>query len=309
MRISACSGREDVHPRRLGRQGQAADLTVRTAGCTHDGPHAVDLQPAAGQHHGVTAAYAGMHARPVRQLTQPAGRRPNVDLDLGRFGRGVEQHAVAGHVDDLTYLQRRRGYRLAGHEQPPGVVDVGQPYQLAAGQPGRYPVSHCKRRICFLGKDFGGHAGGRVDGQQPHLGLRTVLDGDQRAVLVPADGHQVLERVAVPHHLGRGTGQAHDVQRHLGIGPAGERVAQLSRWFPLGTRIGQVGDRQRGVVDPRDQQRRAVRCPPEPVLPVEGLCRDVLGQPVADVGPRVAASTTRSLPPSTSMRRREPSLT
>ena len=96
---------------------------------------------------------------------------------------------------------------------------------------------------------------------------------------------QVLVAVGVPGDVDAGRRRARRRRARPGVRRAGGGVGDDRR---LAVGVGRVGDvpaAHRGVVDPRDQQRPAVRRPPVPAHPVHLLGRDEVGEAVGDGAP------------------------
>ena len=128
-------------------------------------------------------------------------------------------------------------------------------------------------------------AGGPVGGQDLHPALVAALHHDQRiraAPVVPAHGHEIGERRPVPLHRSAPARQVGQHQRHVGVGRARRRIGDLHRAPPGIGRVGDVPALDRRLVDPRDEQRGAVRRPPVTPGPVHLLGGDEFGQPVGD---------------------------
>ena len=223
-----------------------------------------------------------VHPRLRRETAQPVGRGPGPQRDGDRVVRGAEQHRVVVDVEHGADLQRRRRDGLAVDQQAACVAVVGDPQQGAGRGAGRHSGDDLDPvRVRVLVHEGRG-PGRRVDPQHPQRALVAGLHDDEQLVGGPHHVRQVLVPDGVPGHVDPGPVEPDHDERDPCVGGARGRIGD-DRRLPVG--IGGVRDvpaAHRGVVDPRDQQRPAVRRPPVPPHPAHLLGRDEVGEPVGD---------------------------
>ena len=118
---------------------------------------------------------------------------------------------------------------------------------------------------------------GRVDLQDHRALLVACLDEQRESGAAPLDRREVGEEVAVPVDGGPGTVEAEQVQRDIGIGRAGGRVADRSGGCGGLCGVGDHPPVDGCFVDPTGGDRGAVGAPPVPAGAPHLLCGDEVG--------------------------------
>ena len=230
---------------------------------------------------------------PARQLSCRPGsvvsrRNPSARLHVhacASVGSSDAVNSTVSCVDaaHLMDLQTRWCDGFGADDQAPGVVVVDGPDELARARARRY-AGHDDQpvRVGVLAQHRG-VAGGHVDGQHAHHGLRPVLHHDQQPVLVPDGGDQVLERGAVPPDLDPPARPVDQPQAHVGVGGAGHRVLGGDGFAGGFVGIEQVPGLHGRVVDAGGRDARPVGRPPVAAHAAHRLRRDVLRQAPGDL--------------------------
>ena len=275
-------GDPGLQPGRLGVRG---DHALGTGGRANGRERAVGVERLPRDDERSAGQPTAVHPRLRRETAQPVGRGPGPQRDGDRIVRGAEQHRVVVDVEHGADLQRRRRDRLAVDQQAACVAVVGDPQQGAGRGAGRHSGDDLDPvRVRVLVHE-GRRSGRRVDPQHPQGALVAGLHDDEQLVGGPHHVRQVLVPDGVPGHVDPGPVEPDDDERDPCVGGARGRIGD-DRRLPVG--IGGVRDvpaAHRGVVDPRDQQRPAVRRPPVPPHPAHLLGRDEVGEPVGDGAP------------------------
>ncbi len=226
---------------------------------------------------------------------------PEADLGWVVPGRG-EQHGVpvgAEHVADLQGgWGDGGGARLVfcrgAQQQAACPVGVGGPGDPPVAGPGGHPGHDVQPPRVGVLADQCGLPAGRVGLEQAHPALVPALHHEQRpgrvSLSCPAHCGQIGEHGPVPAHLGLAAVQPGEQQRHVGVGGARGRVADVRRRAVRAGRVGDVPALHRALVHPGGEDGRAVRCPPVAAQPAHFLGRDELGQPVPQLGLTVRVS-------------------
>ncbi len=201
---------------------------------------------------------------------------PPPELPADGVVGGLEEDPVLGDRDHCLDLQPLRGDGLAVDHEPPGVVEVGGDDETAVRQQGRDAVDGVDPDLVGLLEQHRRGAGRRVEPEHERPALVARHHLQDAAGLRPRDPDDVGVRRPVPRHVDAGTVEGQDVQGHLGVVAAGDRVAVLGG-RPVGMRrVGDVPPLDRPVVDPGREQGAAVGCPPVAAEPVHLLGGDEL---------------------------------
>ena len=228
-----------------------------------------------------------------------AAGRPAPELPLGRVVGAPEQHAVV--VDRRRHgldLHSGRGRRPRRRPPAAGAVEsaVAPGGRRAAGPGRRRRVDPDGSSVCSGSSVVAPVAGSTAS----TCGLALVARHHLQRRSRPADQEtrgEVGEGGAVPRDVGAAAVEAQDVQRHLGVGAAGHRVAR-PRW-PAARGLAGSAMYQRctgRLVDPRGEHGVAVGGPPVAAVAAHLLGGHELGHAPGTSAFSAAASARGSAP-------------
>ncbi len=253
----------------------------------HRDAHSRTLEVASRDNGGATRAPSAPDARsdPFGVHLLHSGRLgPHVYADLGRRGRGSEDHHITIDVGNIAHLEVRAGDRLVADEEALGAVAVGGPHHRSVRQPRRYAGDDVDPRVIGILAYHRRLTRRGVHLEDPHGALIAALHHDEQAVFRPVHGGHVLESGAIPLHVLRGRAvDADEMQCDLGVGGSRRRICDRHR---RARRIGGIGDvpaMHARDVDASDQQARSIRRPPVPTLTGHLLGGDELGEAIGDL--------------------------
>ena len=274
--------RADVPDRDVRRDERSRDRRCDRRAVDHGDRGRVVVEADAPHDDGVAPDDGRVDAVVGRQLLEARVRPPPHRGARGVVDRvGGEDDDVGADVGHVADVEVVGGHGRATHHEPSSIVLVRADDHAPVRQPRGRPRRALDPRLVAVGPQRLGRTGRDVGAAHLDAALVPGMQGEERPVVVPRGLRQVGEVVAIPAQLGPRAVEPKDPGRDLGVRGARGGVGDLRGLLVGMRRIRDPPALDGRVVDPRREEGRAVRRPPEPAEPVHLLGGRELGHPPA----------------------------